>query len=49
MLEAQQQAIDARPGQPLHNLNIDAGSLWSRRSIERIIESESTRETALPR
>jgi len=36
VLEAQQQAIDARPGQELRNLAIDAGSLWARRLIERM-------------
>jgi len=41
VLEAQQQSITARPDQPLRNLNIDAGGLWSRRIIERMIESES--------
>jgi phenylpropionate dioxygenase-like ring-hydroxylating dioxygenase large terminal subunit len=41
VLEAQQQAIDARPGEALHNLNIDAGSLGARRLIERMIAREA--------
>lgn len=45
VLEAQQQAIDARPGQALRNLNIDAGSVWARRIIERMVESESAPAT----
>jgi phenylpropionate dioxygenase-like ring-hydroxylating dioxygenase large terminal subunit len=40
VLEAQQQAIDARPGQALKNLNIDAGSLWSRRLIDGMVARE---------
>ena len=30
ILEAQQQAIDERPGYSFYNLNIDAGSMWAR-------------------
>jgi phenylpropionate dioxygenase-like ring-hydroxylating dioxygenase large terminal subunit len=41
VIEAQQRSIDAQPGRALHNLNIDAGSLWARRIIERMIESEA--------
>jgi len=41
VLEAQQLTISARPDQPLRNLNIDAGSLWSRRIIDGLIERES--------
>lgn len=41
VLEAQQQAIDARPGQALRNLNIDAGSLWARRLIDGMIGRET--------
>jgi vanillate O-demethylase monooxygenase subunit len=41
VLEAQQQAIDARPGQPLRNLAIDAGSLWARRLIDAMLARES--------
>jgi vanillate O-demethylase monooxygenase subunit len=40
ILEAQQRAIDARPGRAFNNLNIDAGSLWARRLIDGLIEAE---------
>src|SRR5947207_7729025 len=36
VVEAQQISIAGAPGQPLNNLNIDAGSLWARRIIERM-------------
>ena len=41
VVEAQQRSIDASPDRALHNLNIDAGSLWARRIIERMIASEA--------
>ena len=41
ILEAQQQAIAEHPGYRFYNLNIDAGSMWARRLIDRMIESES--------
>ena len=40
VLEAQQQAIDTHPEQALHNLNIDAGSMWARRLIGGMISRE---------
>lgn len=40
VLEAQQRAIDDRPGRPFNNLNIDAGALWARRLIDRMIAAE---------
>jgi vanillate O-demethylase monooxygenase subunit len=40
VLEAQQQAIEARPGQALRNLNIDAGSVWARRLIDGMLARE---------
>lgn len=40
VVEAQQQAIDAAPQSPIHNLNIDAGSVWARRIIEKMIAQE---------
>jgi len=40
VLEAQQRAIDARPDKRFFNLNIDAGSMWARRLIDRMIEAE---------
>jgi phenylpropionate dioxygenase-like ring-hydroxylating dioxygenase large terminal subunit len=36
VVEAQQRTLDAAPAQPMQNLNIDAGSVWARRIIERM-------------
>ena len=33
MLEAQQRGIEANPGYDFYNLNIDAGSMWTRRNV----------------
>ena len=41
ILEAQQQAIDERPGYSFYNLNIDAGSMWARKLIEQMVRAES--------
>ncbi len=46
VVEAQQRSIDALPDHALRNLNIDAGSVWARRSIEEMIERESPPEQA---
>ncbi len=43
-LEAQQKAIDKNPRQPFYNLNIDAGALWARRLIDRMIAAEDRRQ-----
>jgi vanillate O-demethylase monooxygenase subunit len=40
VLEAQQRAIDRQPRQPFYNLNIDAGALWARRLIDRMLAAE---------
>jgi vanillate O-demethylase monooxygenase subunit len=40
MLKAQQAAIDANPDYEFYNLNIDAGGMWVRRLIERMLEAE---------
>lgn len=40
VLEAQQAAMEANPGRVFYNLNIDAGSMWVRRLIDRMIEAE---------
>ncbi|MBV8916266.1 MAG: aromatic ring-hydroxylating dioxygenase subunit alpha, partial [Acetobacteraceae bacterium] len=40
VLEAQQRAIDSNPRLPFYNLNIDAGALWARRLIDRMIAAE---------
>jgi vanillate O-demethylase monooxygenase subunit len=49
MLEAQQRAIAANPGHEFYNLNIDAGSMWVRRILQRLIDAESgTHLSAVP-
>ncbi|TQC42999.1 aromatic ring-hydroxylating dioxygenase subunit alpha [Rhodococcus sp. WS4] len=40
MLAAQQRAIDANPDYQFYNLNIDAGGMWTRRVIQRMLEAE---------
>ncbi len=40
VLEAQQKAINKNPRQPFYNLNIDAGALWARRLIDRMLAAE---------
>jgi vanillate O-demethylase monooxygenase subunit len=40
ILEAQQRAIDELPRQPFYNLNIDAGAMWARRLIDRMLAAE---------
>ena len=40
VLEAQQRAIDKYPRMPFYNLNIDAGALWARRMIDRMLAAE---------
>ena len=40
ILEAQQKAIDTHPRLPFYNLNIDAGALWARRLIDRMLVAE---------
>jgi phenylpropionate dioxygenase-like ring-hydroxylating dioxygenase large terminal subunit len=41
VIEAQQRAIDEHPAHVFYNLNIDAGSMWARRAIDRLIAAES--------
>ena len=48
VLEAQQQAMDERPGQAFQNLNIDAGSMWARRLIQHMIDRESAGQRPAP-
>ena len=45
VLQAQQLAIDKQPRSPFYNLNIDAGALWARRLIERMIAAETVETT----
>ncbi|MCW0376072.1 MULTISPECIES: aromatic ring-hydroxylating dioxygenase subunit alpha [Xanthomonas] len=40
ILEAQQRAIDAHPDHVFYNLNVDAGGMWARRLIERMVAAE---------
>jgi phenylpropionate dioxygenase-like ring-hydroxylating dioxygenase large terminal subunit len=40
ILEAQQKAIEANPDHVFYNLNIDAGSMWARKLIDRMVASE---------
>jgi len=42
VLEEQQRAIDKNPRLPFYNLNIDAGALWARRMIDRMLASEKS-------
>ena len=46
MLEAQQRGIEANPGYDFYNLNIDAGSMWTRRIVQRMIYAESGTEVS---
>jgi phenylpropionate dioxygenase-like ring-hydroxylating dioxygenase large terminal subunit len=41
MLEAQQRGIEANPGYDFYNLNIDAGGMWARRLVKRMVDAES--------
>jgi len=41
ILEAQQHAIDENPDRVFYNLNIDAGAMWARRMIDRMVARES--------
>ena len=41
ILEAQQRAIDDHPDHQFYNLNIDAGSMWARKLIDRLVAAES--------
>ncbi|MGK5682198.1 aromatic ring-hydroxylating dioxygenase subunit alpha [Actinoplanes sp. URMC 104] len=45
MLEAQQNGIDANPGYDFYNLNIDAGGMWARRLVQRMIDAEQEKGT----
>jgi vanillate O-demethylase monooxygenase subunit len=41
VLEAQQRAMDEHPDHVFYNLGVDAGGLWARRLIERMIAAET--------
>ncbi len=42
MLTAQQRAIDAHPDHTFYSLNIDAGGMWVRRILDRMLAAEET-------
>jgi vanillate O-demethylase monooxygenase subunit len=46
ILEAQQIAIDENPDHVIYNLNIDAGSMWARKLIDRMIGEEQVQRIA---
>ena len=46
ILEAQQRAMDENPDRTFYNLNIDAGVMWARRVIERMVARETAPPTA---
>lgn len=46
ILEAQQKAIDDNPDYVFYNLNIDAGSMWSRKLIDQMIAEEQGTKVA---
>ena len=46
MLTAQQEAIDANPDYEFYSLNIDAGGMWVRRILDRMLEAEGRQRTA---
>jgi phenylpropionate dioxygenase-like ring-hydroxylating dioxygenase large terminal subunit len=48
VLEAQQIAIDEHPDHQFYNLNIDAGSMWARRLIDRMISQEAPPAPVIP-
>ena len=48
VLEAQQKAIDKNPRMPFYNLNIDAGALWGRRMIDRLLVGEQGQAARAP-
>jgi vanillate O-demethylase monooxygenase subunit len=40
MLEAQQLGIEGNPDYEFYNLNIDAGTMWTRRIVQRMVDAE---------
>lgn len=46
ILEAQQKAIEENPDHIFYNLNIDAGSMWARKLIDRMIGEENAAKAA---
>jgi hypothetical protein len=48
VLEAQQIAMDEHPDHPFNNLNIDAGSMWARRLIDKLVAQEKSPTPVIP-
>ena len=48
VLEAQQVAMDDHPDHSFYNLNIDAGSMWARRFIDRMVALEAPVAAHIP-
>ena len=48
VLEAQQKAIDEHPDHKFYNLNIDAGAMWARRLIDRMVDAGRGGATVIP-
>ncbi|MDP3171770.1 MAG: aromatic ring-hydroxylating dioxygenase subunit alpha [Polaromonas sp.] len=48
VLEAQQVAMDEHPDHQFYNLNIDAGSMWARRLIDKLVALETPANTVIP-
>ena len=48
VLEAQQIAIDDHPDHQFYNLNIDAGSMWARRLIDKMVAQETSPAPMIP-
>lgn len=48
MLRAQQRAIDANPDHAFYSLNTDAGGMWVRRILNRMLQSEGHLDAATP-
>jgi vanillate O-demethylase monooxygenase subunit len=40
--------MDDHPDHQFYNLNIDAGSMWARRLIDRMVEKEKPARTSIP-
>ncbi len=49
MLTAQQAAIDANPDHEFYSLSIDAGGMWVRRILDRMLEAEGALPSGAPR
>ena len=47
MLTAQQRAIDANPDYEFYSLNVDAGGMWVRRILDRMLLAENRPDASL--